>query len=155
MRVSVRESFLKNVVNISSKADLNRFLTRWKEKENTILDYWQENSNLRMGEVLIGVKIIPPFSGTWMNTEDEVFLKNFGFADERTTTIITRYCEDGTEVGIPLMNTSERHLHTILKEKGEDAPAFIEKELAYRKLKKLSVVEVGNTYYKLEETDED
>ena len=154
-RPSVRERFLTNVVKISGKADITRFMTKWREKSSLFLKYWQENPNQRMGEVLIGLKIIPPFSGTWMNTEDETFLKECGFADERTITIVTLYREDGTEEGIPLKSVSDKHLNKILKEKGDETPKFIEEEIEFRKTKKLKVVEIGNPYYELEESDEE
>lgn len=151
---AVRESYLKNVVQISGKADITRFLNKWNEKSEQILAYWNENPNFRISQVLIGMKIIPPFSGTWMNTEDEAFLKLHGYASERQLTILTHIRDDGKEIGIPLDCTSNKHLNQIITEQGEDAPIFIGKEIEYRKGRKISVVEVGNSYYRVLDLEE-
>lgn len=151
-RETVKEAYLKNVVGLASKPDVTRFLDKWrlKESQGEILKQWQENPNFRMSEVLIAAKVLPPFSGTWSNTEDEKFLKQYGIADERMTTVWTKKDGDLKERGIPLKSISDRDLFLLKQELGEDFPVYLEKEIDYRKGNNIKVTETNNPYYILD-----
>src|SRR6478752_5801428 len=46
-RESVKESYLKNVIGLAQKSDVNKYLTKWTQKEEAgiIEQVWQETPN--------------------------------------------------------------------------------------------------------------
>ena len=149
-RDTVKESYLKNVLGLASKSDVTKFLEKWKLKEDTVEKVWHENPNYRMSEVLIASKVLPPFSGTWSNTEDEKFMRQYGIADERMTTVWNKKDGDLPERGIPIKSVSERDLFLQKQELGENFPAYMEKEIEYRKGNNIKIAETNNPYYILD-----
>lgn len=151
-RESVKESYLKNVVGLAQKSDIKKYLTKWTQKEEAgvIEQTWQENPNFRTSEILIESKVVPSFSGDWKYMEDEKFLKDYGIADERMTTVWNLKDGDLEERGVPIKNISDRDLAQLKESTGDDFPAFLEKEIEYREVNRIKVVELGNPYYQLD-----
>lgn len=151
-RDSVKESYLKNIIGLAQKFDVNKFLQKWrlKESEGIIEEIWLENPNFRMSEILVTAKIIPVFRGEWLFTEDEKFLEQYGIADKRMTTIWNKKDGDLEEKGIPLKNISDKDLFFLKDELKDDFPNYLEKEIDYRKSNRITVVETGNPYYTLD-----
>jgi hypothetical protein len=151
-RDTVKESYIKNVVGIAQKTFVDKFLNRWKEKEQQVEKVWLENPNFRMSEVLIKANVLGQFTGNWVYTEDEKFMKQFGIADERLTTIWNKKDGDLPERGIPIKSVSDRDLFLLQENlpEGDDLPVYIQRELDYRKANRITVVETGNPYYTLD-----
>jgi hypothetical protein len=152
-RETVKESYLKNVVGLASKADVTRFLNKWnlKESQGEVEKVWKENPDFRMSQVLIAAKVLPNFAGSWFNTEDEKFMKQYGIADERLTTVWNKKDGDLKERGIPLKSISDRDLFLLKQEVGEENfPVYLEKEIEYRKGNGIKVTETNNPYYSLD-----
>lgn len=149
-RETVKESYLKNVVGIAKKDDIKKFMEKWRLNDSNIEKFWNEYPDLRMSQVLIGAKVLPNLSGSWFYTEDEKFMKQYGIADERLTTIWNKIDGDLPERGIPLKNVSDRDLFLQKQEQGDDFPKYLEKEIEYRKSNQIKVTETGNPYYSLD-----
>ena len=149
-RETVKESYLKNVVGIASKSDINKFLARWKQAEERITEFWKEYPDLRMSQVLISVKVLPNFSGSWFNTEDEKFMKQCGIADERLTTVWVKVDGDLPERGIPVKGISDKDLYFMKGELGDDLPQYLQREIDFRQREKIKVAETNNPYYVLD-----
>lgn len=143
---------VERIDNFLAKVDWNYLMDRWKVNKDlvksicyasnpTVPEYWKENPDQRIGQVLINLNLIPDDLFIWNDEEHEILLDQ-GVPMREVYTWTSYYDKDKNRLATPVIkfikDLDTDHVENIIehlhgKEEHRDWLELMQEELKFRK----------------------